>query len=222
MKFFLTSSGLKNDSLAEALSKLAGKPLSELSVLFIPTAANTEGEDKRWLIDNLTDFQKYNLKSIDLLDVAAVEKDIWEKRFQENEIICFGGGNEKYLAEVFAKIGMKALLTDLSEKIYMGISAGSMVAGKFMPEELYKDVFPEENFGETTTSPMEILDICFIPHLNSDFFAHIRKENLENLKGSFTSPVYSTDNDTALVINEGRIEIVGEGDSWEYKKISLL
>lgn len=222
MKFFLTSSGLKNDSLAEALSKLAGKPLSELSVLFIPTAANTEGEDKRWLIDNLTDFQKYNLKSIDLLDVAAVKEDIWKKRFQEKDIICFGGGNEKYLAEVFAKIGMKEFLNDLPEKIYMGISAGSMVAGKFMPSELYQYVFPEEDFGETTTAPMEILDICFIPHLNSGFFAHIRKENLENLKDSFTDPVYSTDDETALAINESRVEIVGGGNSWECKKISLL
>lgn len=218
MKFFLTSSGLKNDNLAEALSKLAGKPLSELKVLFIPTAANTEGEDKRWLIDNLTDFQKHNLKSIDLLDIAAVEEGVWKKRFQEKDIICFGGGNEKYLAEVFAKIGMKEFLNDLPEKIYMGISAGSMVAGKFMPGELYPYIFPEEDFGEIRTAPMGILDICFIPHLNSDFFAHLRKENLEKVKESFTDPVYSTDDETALVVNEGHIEIVGGGNSWEYKK----
>lgn len=198
-------------------TELLNKSLTETNVLFVPTAANTEGEDKRWLIGNLKDFERYNLKSIDILDIAAVSKEAWQKRFQEKDIICFGGGNEKYLAEVFSQIGMKDFLMSLSEnKVYMGISAGSMVAGKFMPTELYSTIFPEEDFGETTKDPMELHDLCFIPHLNSDFFAHIRKEILEKVKDKFVTTVYATDDETALVLNGDKLEIVGTGDSWTY------
>lgn len=215
MKFLLTSAGLKNSTLAKALSNLANKPLSELNLLFVPTAANTEGEDKSWLINNLIDFQNQNFKSIDILDIAAVSNEIWMKRFKEKDVICFGGGNEKYLAEIFAKVGMKDILqSSLNDKIYMGISAGSMVVGEFMPNELYPKIFPEEDFGPTTKEALGIFSFCFIPHLNSNFFTHIRKETLEEVKNVFTGTVYSTDDETALVIDENKLEIIGEGESW--------
>lgn len=220
MKFLLTSSGLKNDNIAEALQQLVGKALSEASVLFVPTAANTEGEDKRWLIENLKDFERYNVKSIDILDIAAVSKEMWTKRFREKDIICVGGGNEKYVAEIFESVGMKDMLLSLSDsQVYIGISAGSMVVGKFMPPALYPVIFPEEDFGGTTIDPMEIFNFCFIPHLNSEFFAHVRKETLENAKGSFTAPVYATDDQTAIVLDGDNLKIVGIGDSWTYTPV---
>lgn len=219
MKYLLTSAGIKNDHIAQALSAMLGKPLSESSILFIPTAADTEGEDKRWLIGNLKDLEKYGFQSIDILDVAAVSKDVWSKRFKEKDVICVGGGNEKYLAEVFHSIGMKEFLSNLpDDKIYVGISAGSMVTGKFMPEDLYSSIFPEEDFGSIVASSMNIHEFCFIPHLNSDFFKHIRKQNLESVKEKFLSTVYSTDDETALKIEGNQITLIGGGEYWESKK----
>jgi dipeptidase E len=215
MKYLLTSAGIKNDSIAKALTDMLGKSLSESSILFIPTAANTEGEDKRWLIGNIKDLEKYNFKSIDILDVAAVSKDVWQKRFEEKDVICVGGGNEKYLAEIFDEVGMKEVLANFpNNKVYIGISAGSMVTGNFMPEELYPSIFPEEDFGKTSKDPMQIYDFCFIPHLNSNFFTHIRKETLESLRDKLPTRTYSTDDETALVIERDQITVVGEGESW--------
>lgn len=219
MKYLLTSAGIKNDYIAQALSEMLGKPLQESSILFIPTAANTEGEDKRWLIGNLKDLEKYDFKSIDILDVAAVSKDMWSKRLQENDVICVGGGNEKYLAEVFSTIGMKEVLSNLPDnKVYVGISAGSMVTGEFMPEELYPSVFPEEDFGLTIVQPMKINKLCFIPHLNSDFFKHIRKENLESVNEKFLGTVYSTDDETAIKVEGDKVTLIGRGEFWTHFK----
>ena len=220
MKFLLTSSGINNDDIALSLSSLVGKPLKETNILFVPTAANTEGEDKRWLIGNLTDLQKYNFKSIDILDIAAVSSDVWKKRFMEKDVICFGGGNEKYLAEIFDTGAMKDFLQELSDtKVYVGISAGSMVTGNFMPHKLYPSIFPEETFGEGVQRAMGLHHFCFIPHLNSNYFAHVRKENLERLKDDFTTDVYSTDDETALQINGTLVTIVGKGNYWINKKL---
>jgi dipeptidase E len=38
MKLLLTSSGIKNPSIYNALEELLGKPIAESSALFIPTA----------------------------------------------------------------------------------------------------------------------------------------------------------------------------------------
>ncbi len=217
MKYLLTSSGIKNDYIAQALSEMLGKSLSELSILFIPTAANTEGEDKRWLIGNLKDLEKYDFKSIDILDVAAVSKDVWSKRIQEKDIVCVGGGNEKYLAEVFSAIGMKEFLQSLPDnKVYVGISAGSMVTGTFIPEELYPAIFPEEDFGSIIAEPMKIHELCFIPHLNSEFFKHIRKENLVSIKEKFLGTVYATDDETAIKVEGDNVTLIGRGEFWKH------
>lgn len=218
MKFILTSSGITNDYIAQVLSEMLGKSLSEVSILFVPTAANTEGEDKRWLIGNLKDLERYHFKSIDILDIAAVAKDVWTERFKEKDVICVGGGNEKYLAEVFERVGMKEFLMTLPDtKVYVGISAGSMVTGKFMPEELYPEIFPEEDFGATGASPMGLHDLCFIPHLNSNFFTHIRKDVLESVKDKFVTVVYATDDETALRVDGQGLEVIGGGDRWTHK-----
>lgn len=215
MKFLLTSAGIKNEYIAQSLSEMLGKPLSETSILFIPTAANTEGEDKRWLISNLKDLENFNFKSIDILDISAVSKAVWEERFKEKDVICVGGGNEKYLAEVFNSIGMKDVLLGLSDsKVYVGISAGSMVTGNFIREELYPTLFPEEDFGNMSKPPMGIHNICFLPHLNSDFFSHLRIENLESVRESLPDITYATDDETALRIDGSQVKLVGVGTSW--------
>jgi dipeptidase E len=219
MKLLLTSAGIMNNAIAQTLVGLAGKSLSELDLLFVPSAANTEGGDKRWLIRNLVDFEKAGFRSIDILEIAGTTEREWQPRFDAADVICFGGGNELHLAKLLDTTGIGKYLASFPEdKIYMGISAGSMVAGRFMPNELYSLVYPEENFGKMTAPALVLCDLCFIPHLGSDFFTHARKENLENLKDRFPCSVYATDDETALRIRDGKIDIIGSGNSWIFEK----
>ena len=219
MKLLLTSSGITNESIARALSELAERPLSELSIIHIPTAANTGSDDKSWIIDNLVDLQKQHFKSIDILDVAGVPPEVWKPRLQATDIISFGGGDEQYLAKVFREIGMKEFLLSLPDtKVYMGTSAGSMVAGQYLPYSLLKMVYPEEDFGDLLESPMGFYDFTFIPHLNSEWFTHVRKETLDEIKDKLEHSAYATDDQTAIKIVNGKVEIVGSGDYWVFNK----
>ncbi len=218
MKILLTSEGITNDSIAQALSKLAGKPLSDVTILVIVTASLSDGGDKQWVIDDLVKIQRNNFKSIDIIDIAGLPEPKWKKRFEEADVLCFGGGNEIYLAEVFDKTGMKDYLTSfMKDKVYMGISAGSMAAGMFLTDELYPLIFTEEDFGKVTTPPMELYNFCFIPHLNSEFFK-FRKDRLESLRDRFMVDVYSTDDGTAIALDGDNLEIIGKGDYWVFKK----
>ena len=219
MKLLLTSAGITNEAIAQALTGLAGKSFTELDLLFIPSAANSEGGDKRWLIDNLVDFKNAGFRSIDILEIAGTGEDTWRPRFEHADVICFGGGNELHLARLFRETGIGNYLASLPpDQVYLGISAGSMVVGRFIPNELYELVYPEENFGNIDIPALGLRDFCFIPHLDSDYFTHIRKENLERLKDRFPCDVYATDDETALRIDDGNIDIVGTGNSWVFEK----
>ncbi len=216
MKLLLTSSSISNDSIAQALSGLVGRPLTEVSIIHIPTAANSWGDDKGWVIDDLVKLQKQHFKSIDILDIAAVPPEIWKPRLQAADVISVGGGDEQYLAKIFREIGMKEFLLSVTDtKVYMGTSAGSMVAGRYLPYELLKTIYPEEDFGNLLESPMGFYDFIFVPHLNSKWFTHVTEENLEKIKGKFEYPAYSTDDETAIKIDGTNVEIIGKGNHWK-------
>ena len=216
MKFLLTSAGLCNDAIKNVLEALVAKPLSECKVLFVITAANTGHDDKRWLLENLNDFERAGIASLDIIDIAGLPKEVWKPHFVAADIICVGGGDERYLARVFTEQGMKAELAELlKDKVYMGISAGSMVLGMYLPPALSKEIFIEEDFGNDAGEGLELLPFAYIPHLNSSFFS-LRKERLDGMQERFACPVYATDDETALTVIDGVVTKVGDGELLVY------
>jgi dipeptidase E len=213
MKFLLTSAGITNKSIAQVAVDLVGKAATETSLLFIPTAANTVDGDKGWLIDNLIQFQKQGYASLDILDIVGVPEKVWRPRMEAADLICFGGGNEQYLAKVMRESGLDNILPELLKtRVYMGISAGSMVVGQFLSHDLMRVVYPEEAFEELS-APLAYVDCLFIPHLNSEYFTHVRKDILEKHKADFKFPLYACDDNSALKVVSGTIEVVSEGET---------
>lgn len=103
MKLLLTSAGISNKSISKALLKMLGKPFKKASMIFITTAANIEPGDKGWLIDDFINFKKLGFFSIDIIDISAVNKNIWFSRMKDVDVIVFGGGNEAYLMQQIKK-----------------------------------------------------------------------------------------------------------------------
>ena len=209
MKLLLTSGGITNKSIADAALELVGKPASETNVVFIPTAANPNAGEKEWLIDNLVEFKDQHYKSVDIVDIA-LPRELWLARLEAADLMCFGGGSEQYLAKVMQDSGLAELLPELLKtRVYAGISAGSMVAGQFLSHELMEVVYPEEIYEELAP-PLGLVNILFLPHLNSDFFTHVRADVLESL-GPFNHPLYALDDQSALKIVDSEISVVTEG-----------
>lgn len=219
MRLLLTSAGLRNDAIAHELVKLAGRTFTELNIIHIPTAANAETGDKQWIIDDLKNLERYDFKSIDILDIAAIPKAKAYERMRGAHIISFGGGDAQYLASVFQEYDMKNFLSEaLRERVYMGTSAGSMVIGQFLPHKLLNIVYPEEIFNDVLVPSMEFAPLCFIPHLNSEWFPHARKDTLDRLDPVPTHTVYCTDDETALSVVDGNVKVIGTGEYWISKK----
>jgi dipeptidase E len=216
MKLLLTSAGLTSDKIAEALVDLVGKPFSEMKILFVSTAANTSIEDKRWLTENIFEFTDRKPETFDLIDIAGLPKKLWQKHFEVADVICVGGGDETYLSRIFLEQEVKSFLADsCKEKVYMGISAGSIVAGIFLPKGLNVELYGEECEADDGIG-MEFYDFVFLPHLNSTYFPDVTIERIEEKVDRFTSKAIAVDDFTAVSIVDNEINFVGDGVRQEY------
>src|SRR3989344_1858055 len=129
MKLLITSGGVSNPSLVDALQKLVGKPFDQTNVAFIPTASNMEDGDKWWLIKDLEICKNLKFKTVDIVDISALPPEIWQKRLEEADVFIFEGGNTYHLMYWLNKSGLKDLLPELLKtRVWVGISAGTIVA----------------------------------------------------------------------------------------------
>lgn len=212
MKLLLTSAGLTNKSIIDALLEMTKKPFFELKVAFVPTASNAEAGDKFWVIDDLINLKNLGFKQIDIVDFSALPKDVWLPRLEDADVIYVEGGNTFHLMHWIEKSDLKNLLPEiLKTRVYVGVSAGSMVACKSLDlstsERLYDDKPGEYNKDEG----LGFVDVLIRPHLNSQYFPNLNLEDLEKLSQEFPETFYAIDDNTAIKIVDDKMEIISEG-----------
>lgn len=225
MKLLLTSGGLRTEGMKSALADLLGKPFNQSRAIFIPTAANPEGGHKDWLVHDISTSFSLGWENYDIVDIAAVasmEKDRWWPRFEQADVLIFGGGTTFYLSYWFEKSGLMAALPGmLKNKVYVGISAGSMLAGSTLrvasesPEkfgELKDDEYDELGpKGESSSKTLGLADFVVRPHLNSPEFPKIKEEFLQQVAQTLDVPMYAIDDASAIKVVDGSIQVVSEG-----------
>src|SRR3989344_652045 len=182
MKLLLTSSGKTNKSIEKALLEFLGKPFAKSNLTFIPTAANVEEGDKTWLVDDINNFRKLKFASFDIVDISAVPKNIWLPSFEKADILIFGGGNVYHLLKWIKKSGLESILPELLKtKVYVGISAGSMVTAENISLTASDILYYEDTGKIKNTKGLGLVDFEIRPHLNSKWFTKVNLPNLENL-----------------------------------------
>ena len=218
MKLLLTSNGLVNKSIADALLDLVGKPFDKTNMAFIPTAANVEEGDKWWLIDDLSRCKNLGFAQVDIVDISALPKNLWKPRLEKADVLLFGGGNVFHLMYWLNKSGLAGLLPDLLKKrVYMGISAGSMVTGQRILLSQSKKLY----YGDLSSEYKDENGLGFVnfhirPHFNSDLFPKARVEYLKKLAKEIPEPIYAIDDESAIKVDDGKIEIISEGSHAEF------
>lgn len=209
MKLFLSSAGLSNKTLINSFENLVGEKGVKVKIAFIPTAANVEGGDKDWLISDYANLKKQNY-IVDIVDISAVEKDVWLPRLQEANVLFLGGGNTFHLMYWVEKSGLKDLLPELLKtKVYAGISAGSCIAGPTIYNSV-QNLF-DEKYNLKIEKGLGLVDFQFIPHLNSEWFPKINEENLEVASKELKESVYACDDNSAVIVDENNINVISEG-----------
>ncbi len=212
MKLLLTSGGITNPSIAKALFDLVGKKPEDTSLVFIPTAFNVDIGDKTWFIEGLIELKNLNFKSIDIADISAAEEKIWRPKLETADIIFFGGGSNFHLMRWIVKSGLAQMMPEfLKTKIYVGLSAGSMVASKDMVLGMSQKLY-EEDLDETENiAGLGLVDFYFLPHLDSQWFPKLREDFIRKTTAGISEKIYAMDDNSALKVIDGVVEVVSEG-----------
>ncbi|HEV2364987.1 MAG TPA: Type 1 glutamine amidotransferase-like domain-containing protein [Caulobacteraceae bacterium] len=138
MRFLLTSGGFHNATLREALVGLLGKPISEASALCVPTALHSMPGGSSAVYRAVSASYPSAMcglgwKSLGVLELTALpslEQDYWVPAVREADALLVEGGDSFYLGAWVRKSGLADLLPSLRpEVVWVGLSAGSMVAG---------------------------------------------------------------------------------------------
>jgi dipeptidase E len=217
MKFLLTSAGIKNPSIHNALVDLIGKPITESNALCIPTAsyAMSGGAIRAWQFisgrDPFCPMCELGWKSLGVLELTALpslDKKFWVPMVQETDVLLVNGGDPLYLCYWIRHSGLVDLLPSLNA-VYVGLSAGSMVMAPSIGEE-FVGWTPPAGGDET----LGMVDFSIFPHLNHELLPDNTMANAEKWAAKMPVSGYAIDDQTAIKVKNGAVEIVSEG-SWK-------
>jgi dipeptidase E len=215
MKLLLTSAGISNTSISNALVELLGKPIAEASALFIPTAiygiAGGAQIIQKVICGSLGDpFCQLGWKSIGLLELTAlpsIKQELWIPMLQETDALLVGGGDCQYLCYWMQQSGLADLLPSLLHKmVYVGLSAGSMIMTR------YGTTYGNHTLPKETDKSLNFVDFAIHPHLDYEMFPNNSMANLEKLSATLPIPSYAIDDQTAIKVTDGTVEVVSEGN----------
>ena len=216
MKFLLTSAGIKNASIHNALVNLLGKPIAESNALCIPTAGYGHPQVKPFRAWRFISGQEPNCpmcelgwQSVGVLELTAlpsIDKERWISWVREADVLLVNGGDALYLCHWMQQSGLADLLPSLHEMVWVGLSAGSMV----MTPRIGKDfVGWKSPTGSDRT--LGIVDFSIFPHLDHPDLPENTLVNAEKWAAEIQVPAYAIDDQTALKVVDGAVEVVSEG-----------
>ena len=214
MKLLLTSAGISNTSIHNALVDLLGKPIAEASALFVPTAIyalRNGGDIARRVINGSlgAPFCELGWKSLGILELTAlpsIKQEVWVTMLQETDALLVGGGDCQYLTYWMRQSGLADLLPSLLRKtVYVGLSAGSMVMTRF------GTTYGGHTLPAESDKSLGLFDFALHPHLDYETFPDNSMANLEKLAATLDMPSYLIDDDTAIKVTDGKVEVISEG-----------
>jgi dipeptidase E len=214
MKLLLTSAGVKNDSIRNALVDLLGKPISESSALCIPTAvyAMPGGAFHAWRFFSgqaATPMCELGWKSMGVLELTAlpsVDKEVWVPLLQETDALLVNGGDPMYLCYWMQQSGLAELLPSLPETVYVGLSAGSMVMTPNIGQDFVR--WKPPSGGDRG---LGMVDFSIFPHVDHEKMPDNSMANAEKWAASLPAPGYAIDDQTAIKVVDGEVEAISEG-----------
>jgi len=213
MRFLLTSAGIKNTSIHDALVDLLGRPIAESNALCIPTAAYAMpgGAGAAWRLINgraTTPLCELGWKSLGVLELTAlpsIDEEHWVPMVQETDALLVGGGDALYLCHWMRESGLADLLPSL-RAVYVGVSGGSMVMAPHVGEEFVG--WKPPTGGDRA---LGMVDFSLFPHLDHENLPDNSMANAEKWAAGVPVPGYAIDDHTAIKVTDGTVEVVSEG-----------
>ncbi|SOC57684.1 Type 1 glutamine amidotransferase-like domain-containing protein [Ornithinimicrobium cerasi] len=214
MKLLLTSGGVTNASIRSALDHLLGKPVAECHALVVPTAqwghpmcgpTSVQGlvaaDDRSQ--QHLSGLGWASLGVLELTALPSIGERRWLPWVRAADVLLVDGGDATYLCHWMRESGLAELLPSLRDTVWVGVSAGSMVMAPRIGNLFVE--WPSAPDDRT----LGVVDFSIFPHL--DAFPTNTMATAQRWADEIGVPAYAIDEQTAIVVVEGAVEVVSEG-----------
>lgn len=214
MKMLLTSGGIKNKSMENALLDLLGKPFSQCNALCITTASygypgTGPGSAYRFVTDTSnTPMLDLGWKSMGLLELSVLStlgEPNWVPLVRDTDVFLVNGGETMFLCHWMRESGLAELLPSL-DAVWVGLSAGSVVMAPRIGRNFVH--WPEEGAEDVG---LGLIDFAIFPHLG---YPELPTHSLEHAKAwakTLDTPGYAIDEETAISVVDGEVQVISEG-----------
>ena len=147
-------------------------------------------------------------KSLGVLELTAlpsIDEEQWVPLVQETDVLLVNGGDALYLCYWMRQSGLADLLPSL-RAVWVGLSAGSMVMTPRIGEDFVQWRPPA---GDDTT--LGVVDFSICPHVAQDGRQGNSMAFAERWAAGLGAPAYAIDDQTAIKVVDGTVEVVSEG-----------
>jgi dipeptidase E len=216
VRLLLTSAGVRNPSIHDALVDLLDKPIAESSALCIPTAMYGHpdvgpGEGVWRFISGRSGnpMSELGWKSVGVLELTAlpsIDEERWVPLVRNADVLLVSGGDALYLCRWMRESGLVDLLPSLDETVWVGLSAGSMVMTPRIGEDFVGWKPPS---GDDRT--LGIVDFSICPHLAQEGMPGNSMAEAEQWVAGIEGPAYVIDDETAIRVVDGNVDVISEG-----------
>ena len=219
MKLLLTSAGIKNASINDALVELLGKPIAESDALCITTASYAHpmaGPARAWNFISgqeprcpMTELGWKSMGVLELTALPSIDDEHWVPLVKETDVLLVNGGDSLYLAHWMRESGLADLLPSL-DTVWAGLSGGSMVMTPRIGEDFVQWKPPgggDEALG--------IVDFSIFPHVDNPDLPSNSMAAAEKWAAGLGNPAYAIDDETAIKVVDGTVEVVSDGH-WQF------
>ncbi|HEY8239361.1 MAG TPA: Type 1 glutamine amidotransferase-like domain-containing protein [Candidatus Limnocylindrales bacterium] len=216
MKLLLTSAGINNPSIRNALVDLLGKPIADSNALCIPTGSYGYPEGNRpagaWRFISgksgqpMTELGWKSMGVLELTALPSIDRDRWVSWVREADVLLSSGGDALYLAHWMRQSGLAELMPSLPEVVWAGFSAGSMVMAPRIGSD-FVGWQPPTGGDEA----LGVVDFSIFPHVDHPDLPENTMAAAEKWAAEIGGPAYAIDDATAIQVVDGTVEIVSEG-----------
>jgi len=215
LKLLLTSAGIRNASIRDALVELLGKPIAECDALCIPTATYGHpqaGPGRAWNFiagaEPRTPMCELGWKSLGVLELTALpslDEELWVPWIEESDVLLVNGGDPLYLAHWMRESGVADLLPSL-RAVWVGLSGGSLVMAPRIGQDFVR--WSPPSGGDEA---LGVVEFSIFPHLDHPDLPTNTMADAERWAAEMTVPGYAIDDETAIKVVDGVAEVVSEG-----------
>jgi dipeptidase E len=212
LKLLLTSGGITNTSISDALVNLLGKPITDSTALCVPTAqwghtsapvsARSYVSGRAW--GGMTSLEWKSLGVLELTALPTIGAEHWVSWVRKADVLLVAGGEATYLCHWMRESGLADLLPSLTDLVWVGVSAGSMVLTPRTGDDFV--TWPSAPDDRT----LGVVDFSIFPHL--DVFPENTMAEAERWAAGIGVPAYALDDQSAITVTGGAVEVVSEGN----------